>query len=61
MLGKVGGAVGAAAKLPVDIAKAVDKKTHELGRMAQNADGSKTWMQSLKNPKKKIGDKDSIK
>ena len=26
MLGKVGGAVGAAAKLPVDIAKAVDKK-----------------------------------
>lgn len=35
--GKVGSGVAAAAKLPVDIAKSVDAKINELGKMAQNA------------------------
>jgi len=35
--GKVGGAAAAAAKLPVDIAKKVDAKINELGKLAQNA------------------------
>ncbi len=59
MLGKVGGAVGAAAKLPVDIAKAVDKKINELGRMAQNAGPVKNMDAKFEELKKKIGDKDS--
>ena len=36
-LGKAAGAAGAALKLPIDIAKKVDDKINELGRMAQNA------------------------
>lgn len=36
-LGKIGSAVAGAAKLPVDIAKAVNAKIDELGRMAQKA------------------------
>jgi len=35
--GKVGSGVAAAAKLPVDMAKKVDAKINELGKMAQNA------------------------
>ena len=37
LLGKAGAAAGAVAKLPVDVAKKVDAKINELGRMAQNA------------------------
>lgn len=37
LLGKGAGAAAAAAKLPVDIAKKVDAKINELGRLAQNA------------------------
>ena len=37
LLGKAGSAVGAAAKLPVDVAKKVDAKINELGAMAKNA------------------------
>ena len=36
-LGKAGAAAGAVAKLPVDMAKKVDAKINELGRMAKNA------------------------
>jgi hypothetical protein len=36
-LGKAAGAAGAVLKLPIDIAKKVDAKINELGRMAQNA------------------------
>ena len=36
-LGKAGAAAGAVAKLPVDMAKKVDKKINELGAMAKNA------------------------
>lgn len=36
-LGKAGNMAAAAAKLPVDIAKKVDAKINELGKMAQNA------------------------
>jgi len=36
-LGKAASAAGAALKLPIDIAKKVDAKINELGRMAQNA------------------------
>jgi uncharacterized protein YjbJ (UPF0337 family) len=54
MLGKAAGAVGAAAKLPVDIAKAVDKKINELGRMAQNAGPVKNMDQKFEQLKKDI-------
>ena len=37
LAGKVGAGVAAAAKLPVDVAKKIDAKINELGRMAQNA------------------------
>ena len=37
LLGKAGSAVGAAAKLPVDVAKKVDAKINELGQLAKNA------------------------
>lgn len=37
MLGKAGKVAGAAAKLPVDIAKKVDAKINELGKLAQSA------------------------
>ena len=36
-LGKAGAAAGAVAKLPVDVAKKIDAKINELGRMAKNA------------------------
>ena len=54
MLGKAAGAVGAAAKLPVDIAKAVDKKINELGKMAQNAGPVKNMDQKFEQLKKDI-------
>ena len=59
MLGKVGGAALATAKLPIDIAKAVDKKINELGRLAQNAGPIKNMDAKFEELKKKIGDKDS--
>ena len=53
-LGKVGSAAGAIAKLPVDIAKKVDAKINELGRMAQNAGPVKNMDQKFDELKKKI-------
>ena len=58
-LGKVGSAAGAVAKLPVDIAKKVDAKINELGRMAQKAGPIKNMDQKFEELKKKIGDSDS--
>ena len=52
--GKVGGAAAAVAKLPVDIAKKVDAKINELGRMAQNAGPVKNMDQKFDELKKKI-------
>lgn len=53
-LGKVGSAAGAVAKLPVDLAKKVDAKINELGRMAQNAGPVKNMDQKFDELKKKI-------
>tara|TARA_B100001248_G_scaffold262439_1_gene258454 strand:- start:864 stop:3104 length:2241 start_codon:yes stop_codon:yes gene_type:complete len=53
-LGKVGSAAGAVAKLPVDLAKKVDAKINELGRMAQNAGPIKNMDQKFDELKKKI-------
>ncbi len=53
-LGKVGSAAGAIAKLPVDIAKKVDAKINELGRMAQKAGPIKNMDQKFEELKKKI-------
>lgn len=36
-LGKIGKGAAAAAKLPIDLAKQIDKKINELGQMAKNA------------------------
>ena len=36
-LGKAGAAAGAVAKLPVDVAKKIDAKVNELGKLAKNA------------------------
>lgn len=47
--GKVGGAAAAAAKLPVDLAKKVDAKINELGRLAKDAG-------PVKNMDKKFND-----
>jgi len=52
--GKVGAGVAAAAKLPVDIAKKVDAKINELGRMAQNAGPIKNADQKFEDLKKQI-------
>ena len=54
VLGKAAGAVGAAAKLPVDIAKKVDAKINELGKMAQNAGPVKNMDQKFEQLKKDI-------
>tara|TARA_B100001057_G_scaffold244132_1_gene244444 strand:- start:1494 stop:3752 length:2259 start_codon:yes stop_codon:yes gene_type:complete len=59
LTGKVGSAVGAAAKLPVDIAKKVDAKINQLGRMAQEAGPIKNMDAKFEELKKKIGEKDS--
>ena len=53
-LGKVGSAAGAIAKLPVDIAKKVDAKINELGRMAQNAGPIKNMDQKFEELKKSL-------
>ncbi len=58
-LGKVGSAAGAIAKLPVDIAKKVDAKINELGRMAQNAGPVKNMDQKFEELKKKIESENS--
>ena len=58
-LGKAAGAVGAAAKLPVDMAKAVDKKINELGKAAQNAGPVKNADQKFEQLKKDIMSKNS--
>ena len=59
LAGKVGGAALAAAKLPIDVAKKVDDKINELGRMAQNAGPIKNMDAKFDELKKKIGSKDS--
>jgi hypothetical protein len=53
------GKVGAAAKLPVDLAKKVDAKINELGRLAQNAGPVKNADAKFEELKKKIGSSDS--
>lgn len=53
-LGKAAGAVGAAAKLPVEIAKKVDAKIVELGKLAQNAGPVKNADQKFEQLKKDI-------
>ena len=58
-LGKAGSAVGAAAKLPVDLAKKVDAKINELGKLAQNAGPIKNADAKFEELKKKIGSGDS--
>jgi hypothetical protein len=58
-LGKAASAVGAAAKLPVDMAKAVDKKINELGKAAQNAGPIKNADQKFEQLKKDIMSKNS--
>jgi len=57
--GKVGGAALAAAKLPVDIAKKVDAKINELGRMAQNAGPIKNADAKFEELKAKISKENS--
>ena len=54
LAGKVGSGAAAAAKLPVDIAKKVDAKINELGRMAQNAGPIKNADQKFEDLKKQI-------
>ena len=49
MLGKAGSGVAAVAKLPVKLAKAVDAKVIELGRLAQKVDQQEHGCPSLKN------------
>ena len=53
------GKVGAAAKLPVDLAKKVDAKINELGKLAQNAGPIKNADAKFEELKKKIGSGDS--
>ena len=57
-LGKAGSAVGAAAKLPIDLAKKVDAKINELGKLAQNAGPIKNADAKFEELKKKIGSSD---
>ena len=52
--GKVGAGAAAAAKLPIDIAKKVDAKINELGRLAQNAGPVKNMDQKFEDLKKQI-------
>mgnify|MGYP001158142254 CR=1 FL=1 len=59
MLGKAGSGVAAVAKLPVKLAKAVDAKVNELGRLAQKAGPVKNMDAKFEELKKKIGDSDS--
>lgn len=57
--GKVGGAAAAVAKLPIDIAKQVDAKINELGKMAQNAGPIKNADAKFEQLKKEISEKNS--
>jgi len=57
--GKVGAGVAAAAKLPVDVAKKIDAKINELGRMAQNAGPVKNADAKFEELKKKISAENS--
>lgn len=59
VLGKVGSAAGAAAKLPIDIAKQVNAKIDELGRMAQKAGPIQNMDQKFDQLKKDILAKNS--
>ena len=54
VLGKAGNVAADIAKLPVDIAKKVDAKINELGRMAQNAGPVKNADAKFEELKKKI-------
>ena len=58
-LGKGASAAAAVAKLPVDLAKAVDKKINELGKLAQNAGPVKNMDQKFEQLKKDITAKNS--
>lgn len=53
-LGKAASAAGAALKMPVELAKKVDAKINELGRMAQNAGPIKNADQKFEKLKKQI-------
>jgi len=53
-IGKAASAAGAALKLPVELAKKVDAKINELGRMAQNAGPVKNADQKFEELKKQI-------
>ena len=59
LAGKVGAGVAAAAKLPVDVAKKIDAKINELGRMAQNAGPVKNADAKFEELKKKISAENS--
>jgi len=59
VLGKAGKAVGDAAKLPVEMAKAVDAKINELGRAAGNAGPVKNMDAKFEQLKKDISSKNS--
>ena len=52
--GKVGAGAAAVAKLPVDMAKKVDAKINELGKMAKNAGPVKNADQKFKDLKQQI-------
>ena len=52
--GKVGAGAAAAAKLPVDLAKKVDAKINQLGKLAQNAGPVKNADQKFADLKKQI-------
>ena len=58
-LGKAGAAAGAVAKLPVDVAKKIDAKINELGRMAKNAGPVKNADAKFAQLKKDISAKNS--
>ena len=56
LAGKAGGAAAAAAKLPVEIAKKVDAKINELGKLAKNAGPVKNADKKFKDLKLQIMD-----
>jgi len=58
-VGKVANATGAALKLPVDLAKSVDAKINQLGKLAQNAGPVKNIDVKFDQLKKDIADKNS--
>ena len=59
LLGKAGAAAGAVAKLPVDVAKKIDAKINELGKMAQNSGPVKNADAKFEQLKKDITAKNS--